>query len=259
MQTKTHAHIVQHIRSAAQAKWRETTQSIEDALADNYALLAATVLGEAWRDVAARKTASKRDKASAQTFLHHSPFADSIASVCGVDLIAELKQGGIPWSVPMTQSGYYIELPDSDEGHRHHTDARPIVIKGSLVPLRPGVGEVIVIEHPADMATSVRAVPATNWVQVDAEVAGAISEREYARLLAHVPGIEKRYVVAARRRAMGRASWRRQQRGGKPSHGENQLDRPVEFKLESCRVVEGGGGSGEIGSNLQLLQPPPTC
>jgi hypothetical protein len=107
IQTKTHTQVIRHIRNAAQAKRRKTTQSIEDALADNYVLLAATVLGAAWRDVAARKTTSKRDKASAQTFLHHSPFADSIAAVCGVDLVAELKQGGIPRSVPMTQSGYY--------------------------------------------------------------------------------------------------------------------------------------------------------
>ena len=158
----------------------------------------------------------------------------------------------------MTQSGYYIELPDSDEGHRHHTNAQPVVIKGSLVPLRPGVGEVIVIEHPADMATSVRAVPATNWVQVEARVAGAISEREYALLLACVPGIAKHYVTAARRRAMGPSKLEMLGRGSKPVTAEISCIGKSSSSWRSWRVVEGGGGSGEIGSNLQLLQLPPT-
>ena len=104
----------------------------------------------------------------------------------------------------MAEQGFFIELPDSgDGGHRYHADARPIVIRGSIVPVRPGAGAVIVVEQPADLAVTVRAVPVTNWVKVETQHVGPITEREYARLLARVPGILQRYVAAVPQRAMG--------------------------------------------------------
>lgn len=209
---KPHTHIVRQVQSVDPARQRPARRrtkaantGIQDVLADNYVLLSAAVLGEAFRDAQRRWGVSKRDQTSAQLFLQHSALADSMAGVCECefDLATRVQRGRLP-SVTMPQLvGYFVELPDSADGHRHHTNDRPVVIRGCLTPLRPGAGEVIVVEQPADLAVAVRAVPAKNWVQVEARVAGAITEREYARLLARVPGIERRYVTAARQRAMG--------------------------------------------------------
>jgi hypothetical protein len=107
---------------------------------------------------------------------------------------------------------YFIEVNDPyDAGRRGLTQSVPLVIRGYVQPIkrsRRGVSSVIIVEEPAEFAALWKAIPTDEWVDLGddyAGVVGEISEGEYARLLAHVPGIEAQHVSVARRRAMDEA------------------------------------------------------
>jgi hypothetical protein len=145
-----------------------------------------------------------RHCASAQAFLTHDSLAQSIGEVAECD-----EDGRMNAKNFVIESRYFIEINDPNEsGRRGLTDEHPVVIRGYVQPLKRnqrGVSSVIIVEEPSGFAALWKAVPTDEWIDLGddyAGVAGMITEREYALLLAHVPGIATAHVSSARRRAM---------------------------------------------------------
>lgn len=163
--------------------------------------LAAAIYCRAQRDARSKsKHIGKNESHYARAFLANDPLAASIAEVNDCEYDGAVVAG---YEI---ERKYFIEINDPcNGGRRSLTDAYPIVVYGYIQPIRRnkcGVASVIIVEQP--FAFEWRALPTDEWIALDdyAGPSGAISESEYARLLAHVPGIRADHVSIARRRAM---------------------------------------------------------
>ena len=164
--------------------------------------LAMAIYCLAQRDVHSKSADAVEECASALSFLANDPLAESIAEA------SDCEHDGAVEAAYEIERKYFIEINDPHAGGRRGlTDARPVVVRGYIQPLRRnrrGISSVIIVEEPAGFAETWRALPTDEWIALDEYngPAGDITEREYARLLSHVPGVPVPHVSIARRRAM---------------------------------------------------------
>lgn len=164
--------------------------------------LVTAIYCRAQRDIHSQSRDADKHRQSALSFLANDPLAESIAEV------SDCENSGAVKAAYEIERMYFIEINDPHAGGRRGlTDARPIIVRGYIQPLRRnrrGVSSVIIVEEPADFAATWRALPTDEWIALDEYngPAGAVTESEYARLLSCVPGVPAPHVSIARRRAL---------------------------------------------------------
>jgi hypothetical protein len=181
-----------------------------DVQADRIACLVTAIYCRAHHDINSKSLDAGKHRKSALSFLVNDPLAESIAEISDCENSGAIEVG----STELAKVGYeiehkyFIEINDPHAGGRRGlTDARPVVVRGYIQPLRRnrrGISSVIIVEEPTDFAAAWRALPTDEWIALDeySGPAGDITEREYARLLSRVPGVPAPHVSIARRRAM---------------------------------------------------------
>jgi hypothetical protein len=172
---------------------------------DPYCYIAAAILALARRDAVSRSTSqdARANRRSAEDFLQHSPFARIIGEWFDCDMMMSRNLRQQTARRFCVEYRFFIELND-ETGKRNLTEDKPVVIMGYVQPLKKGKSSVIIVVGPSEFAGQWKAVPVDEWVALDGYTGQAkeMTEKEYAVLLARVPGVSGPCRNAANRRAL---------------------------------------------------------